>query len=147
VVFLSALNVGLYLLLLNVHRIDPKRYGVSNMNLMKRLGRVIAVFMASLLCFIIYTSAQGTQMMTTKVVFAGVGILCCFIGNYMFSIKPNYFAGFRLPWALESEENWRLTHNLAGKLWFAGGLLIALLAFIHPAYGLFLQSFQETTCE
>lgn len=132
VILLSALNVGIYLLMLNIHRIDPKRYGASNMNRMKRLGHVIVVFMVSLLCYIIYTSVEGTESMSSRAIFAGVGILFCFIGNYMFNIKPNYFAGFRLPWALENEENWRLTHNLAGKLWFAGGLLIALLVFLLP---------------
>ena len=51
----------------------------------------------------------------------------------MHSIKPNYFAGFRMPWTLESEENWKATHMLASKIWFAGGILIAILAlFIKP---------------
>jgi uncharacterized membrane protein len=51
------------------------------------------------------------------------------LGNYMYNIKPNYFAGFRLPWTLESEENWKYTHRLAGRMWFAGGLLLTVLAF------------------
>ncbi|MDQ2752120.1 MAG: SdpI family protein, partial [Bacteroidota bacterium] len=35
------------------------------------------------------------------------------MGNNFYNIKPNYFAGYRLPWTLESEENWRKTHHLA----------------------------------
>ena len=33
----------------------------------------------------------------------------------MHSIKPNYFVGMRLPWTLESEANWRSTHQFASR--------------------------------
>lgn len=65
-------------------------------------------------------------------IFAGVGLLFSFIGNYMHTLKPNYFAGLRLPWTLENEDNWRKTHQLAGKLFFAGGLLIAVICLFTP---------------
>ncbi|HKZ67411.1 MAG TPA: SdpI family protein [Chitinophagaceae bacterium] len=51
----------------------------------------------------------------------------------MHTIKPNYFAGIRVPWTLNNEENWRKTHLLAGKLWFVGGLVIALVCLLLPA--------------
>jgi uncharacterized membrane protein len=50
----------------------------------------------------------------------------------MHNIKPNYFAGFRLPWTLENEDNWRKTHLLGGKLWFVGGLFIAVICLLLP---------------
>jgi uncharacterized membrane protein len=50
----------------------------------------------------------------------------------MQNIKPNYFAGFRLPWTLESESNWRKTHHLAARIWFWGGLLIVLVGVLLP---------------
>ncbi|NCT74478.1 MAG: SdpI family protein [Chitinophagaceae bacterium] len=62
-----------------------------------------------------------------------MGAFWCILGNYMFNLKPNYFAGMRLPWTLHDEENWKETHRLAGKLWFAGGILILLLAFLLPS--------------
>ena len=48
------------------------------------------------------------------------------------NMKPNYFAGFRLPWTLENPENWRKTHQLAGRMWFAGGLLITVTCLFLP---------------
>jgi len=48
----------------------------------------------------------------------------------MHSIKPNYFAGFRLPWALENEDNWRKTHQLASKVWFICGIAMAIISLI-----------------
>jgi uncharacterized membrane protein len=62
-----------------------------------------------------------------------IGLLFAVIGNYMNNIKPNYFAGLRLPWTLSSDHNWRKAHQLAGKLWFWGGLSAAILSLIIPS--------------
>jgi len=132
VVLLTVVNIGVYLLLRNVHKIDPKRYGAENRNRMTRLATVISIFITGILCFILYCSINQTIKPDASLILAAVGVLFCFLGNYMFNIKPNYFAGFRLPWTLENEENWRLTHNLAGKLWFGGGLVMAILALLLP---------------
>lgn len=136
---LTGLNIGLYFLLTNIHRIDPKKkYTEENLPRMKRLAFAICIFMTALACFIIYTSAHATEKINFKIIVAAVGLLFVILGNYMYSIKPNYFAGFRLPWTLENEYNWKQTHLIAGKLWFAGGLLITLIAFLLPESTLFI---------
>ena len=38
--------------------------------------------------------------------------------------------GIKLPWTLASEENWNRTHRLAGHLWVACGILMALLTLL-----------------
>jgi uncharacterized membrane protein len=79
--------------------------------------------------FVIIASSRG-DIDIQRVMFPLMGLLFAFIGNYMNHIKPNYFAGIRLPWTLSSDENWRRTHQLAGKLWFAGGVLIAIAGLV-----------------
>ena len=59
-----------------------------------------------------------------------VGLLVAVLGNYMKTVKPNYFIGIRTPWTLENAEIWNKTHRLGGILWFAGGLLIAVAALL-----------------
>jgi len=54
------------------------------------------------------------------------------LGNYFKVIKQNYFLGIKTPWTLESEEVWKLTHILAGKLWIVGGLLIVISSLVIP---------------
>jgi uncharacterized membrane protein len=54
------------------------------------------------------------------------------LGNYFKVIKQNYFLGIKTPWTLESEEVWKLTHILAGKLWIVGGLLIVIFSLVVP---------------
>ncbi len=54
-------------------------------------------------------------------------------GNYFKVIKPNYFLGIRTPWTLENEIVWKKTHELGGKLWFFGGMILIAFYFLLPA--------------
>lgn len=127
---LAAVSIGVYFLLNNLHRIDPKRKGSDSPSTFSKLAAGIVVFIAAL-NFIIIASARGS-MVLQNFLFPLLGLLFAFLGNYMNHIKPNYFAGIRLPWTLSSDENWRRTHQLAGKLWFAGGLAIAIVSLFLP---------------
>ena len=60
------------------------------------------------------------------IVSAVVGIILAAVGLFLPKFKQNSTAGIRLPWTLNSEENWEKTHRLAGGVWIAGGLLITL---------------------
>jgi uncharacterized membrane protein len=55
----------------------------------------------------------------------------------MHSIKPNYFVGFRLPWTLSDDENWRRTHLLGGKIWFWSGVAFAIVSLLLPVTMIF----------
>ena len=55
-----------------------------------------------------------------------MGLLFAVIGNYLPKTRMNSTMGIKVPWAYSSEANWNATHRFAGKLWMAGGLLIAL---------------------
>lgn len=123
---LAVVSIGVYFLLNNLYRIDPKQKGRQSASAFNKLAVGIVVFIAAL-NFIIILSAKGT-MALQNLLFPLIGLLFAFIGNYMHTIRPNYFAGLRLPWTLSSDENWRRTHQLAGKLWFAGGMLIAIVS-------------------
>jgi uncharacterized membrane protein len=132
IIILTVMNAAVFLLLTNIYRIDPKKYAAENKSRLTKIGFTISVFLSAVLCLIIYTAYRGSFKFNMGFIFAGVGLLFAFIGNYMHNIKPNYFAGFRLPWTLENEENWRKTHLLAGKLWFGGGLFLAVVCLLLP---------------
>ncbi len=127
---IAAVSVGVYFLLANLHRFDPKRKGLPPSATFRRLAFGLVIFMA-VLSIVILSAAKGTVDMQT-LVFPLMGLLFAFLGNYMHNIKPNYFAGIRLPWTLSSDENWRRTHQLAGKLWFAGGVLLVIAGLLLP---------------
>lgn len=124
---LALVSMFVYFLLCNLHRIDPKRRGAQSSSTFSKLAAGLVVFMAALNVIIIESAKDG--LVLQHALFPLLGLLFAFLGNYMYHIKPNYFAGLRLPWTLSSDENWRKTHQLAGKLWFAGGLLLAGSSF------------------
>jgi len=132
-IILIVTNLFIYLMLTNIYRIDPKKQAAENKTRLHRLAFGVVVFMSAVFCMILYSSSHGNIRFSMNLLLAGMGLLFAFIGNYMHNIKPNYFAGFRLPWTLENEENWKKTHALGGKLWFGGGLLLAVTCIFLPA--------------
>lgn len=132
VLLLMGLNVLIYFILTNIYRIDPKKTAAVNKRLLRGIAIAVCVFVTGVLCLIIYSSQPGTSKQSTGLIFSAAGLLFAVIGNYMPNLKPNYFAGLRLPWTLENEENWRKTHRLAGKLFFGVGLLLAVVCLFIP---------------
>jgi uncharacterized membrane protein len=133
VILLSALSLFVYFIFANAYRLDPKKYAAENKSRLQRIGFAVAVFLAALTCMIIYTGINGSSRFDISLILGGVGLLFAIIGNYMPNMKPNYFAGLRLPWTLEDADNWRKTHALAGKLWFGSGLILAAACLIIPS--------------
>lgn len=64
------------------------------------------------------------------------GILFMFIGNYLPKMRQNYTMGIKVKWVYTSEENWNATHRFAGKVWFFGGLVMALGGFLPMSWGI-----------
>lgn len=125
-----AVSLFLYFLLKNIHRIDPKRKNLPSSGF-SRLAFGLVVFMSTLSFLILLSATKGNNLME-NLLFPFMGLLFAFLGNYMVNIKPNYFAGIRLPWTLSNDENWKRTHRLAGKLWFWGGMSLAIISLIIP---------------
>ncbi len=136
--FMTAVSVGTYLLVTNIHKIDPKKNKGQSPELMKKIGFALLIFLSAIQLIIIQASKQG-KFNDPNLIVALTGLFFAVLGNFMHSVKPNYFVGFRLPWTLENEENWRKTHQLVSKLWVAGGVLIAIVALlIHEVYSLII---------
>ena len=90
---------------------------------------LILLFMSVLCMLIIHSSKEGLVGQPTFV-FVSLGLLFTVFGNFFRTIQPNYFLGIRTPWTLKSAIVWKSTHEFAGKLWFVGGLIIALIALL-----------------
>lgn len=132
ILILITVNAVVYLLLPQVYRIDPKRYAAENKDRLFRIAFAVAVFTSAVLCLMIYSSIHGNIKFSMRFILAGVGLMLAVVGNYIYNIKPNYFAGIRLPWTLNDNENWKRTHLLGGKLLFGGGLVIAVICLFAP---------------
>jgi len=107
---------------------DPKK---NNANVVIRLIGLWAI-PASSLIFVPITLFKGLgyDIPITMICSALVGLLILVIGNYLPKSRKSYTVGIRLPWTLDSEENWNSTHRFSGFVWVAGGLVILVDAFI-----------------
>lgn len=132
VFILAGASVFTYTLLRFLPRIDPKKTAKYSAGVFNKLA-VAVVLLLACLNFLIINASQTGIFSFTRVMPALLGVFFIFMGNIMHSIKPNYFAGIRTPWTLESEETWRKTHQLGGKIWFAGGFVMVIAGLLVPS--------------
>ncbi len=128
---LTGSSFFMYLLLKNLPSIDPKRTAASSSQLLSKLSFILVIFFVVLQLLII-NAMRGNLFSVEKLLLPTISIFLSLMGNLMINMKPNYFVGIRVPWTLENEDNWRKTHRLGGKLWFAGGLIAAVFTIILP---------------
>jgi uncharacterized membrane protein len=121
-----------YLLLKFLPAIDPKKQVKVGEETFRKIGFAVVLFLSALNVAIIFATVHRGFAIDKLILPLG-GLFFAFMGNMMNSIKPNYFAGIRTPWTLESEDTWRVTHRLAGKLWFIGGIIITVATLVLPA--------------
>ena len=126
---------GLPLILLAVHWLcalatfyaDPKKQNHSDKIL--HLVLWITPVLSLLLHSFVYAAALGMAVDMNMMMPIFLGLLFTVIGNYLPKCKQNYTIGIKIPWTLDSEENWNKTHRFAGILWVIGGLTVLVLGF------------------
>lgn len=129
--FLSVIGLFTYFLLANIHKIDPKRSAAQSQETLQKLALATTLLMGLIGLMIVRSAITG--QISGQIIFTILGLFLAYLGNLMHSVKPNYFVGFRLPWTLENEENWRKTHRMGSKIWVLGGVCIAVSSLFLPA--------------
>ena len=122
--------VGLFVFILisNLKSFDPKRYKAADDGLYKKFALFTVAFL-SLISFIIIFSASNHSIAIGKLLLPALGL---------------FFAGFKLPWTLENEDNWNETHKVAGKIWMYGGIAQVIAALLIPNMAGFIVFFSIT---
>jgi len=124
----GALGIGIYLLMLVIPFLDPKRKLQQMGDKYYTFRFMLTAFFSIFATYILYITSTGS-MRNPNMFIALIGILFALLGNYFQTVRPNYFIGIRTPWTLENETVWKKTHRLGGRIWMAGGILIALVCF------------------
>ena len=97
-----------------------------------RAIRILIHTLLSVIYFIAIQSALNESDFSGKWVLILILLFLAFMGNYMKNIKSNFFIGIRTPWTLDNKEVWKKTHELAGKVWFYTGLIVAIVLLFLP---------------
>jgi immunity protein, SdpI family len=137
---LTGTSMLVYLILRFIPSIDPKKQAKYSATTFNKIAIALVLLFCLINCFMIHAAKTGTFGMGGFLPVV-LGIFFAFLGNLLHSIKPNYFAGIRTPWTLENPETWRKTHQLGGKLWFIGGIMIAVEGFLLPPKPAFFVMF------
>lgn len=118
-----------YIIFLVVPKIDPKNRLNKMGNKLQTIKFLLTTLMSILALFIIYT-AKNESFTNPNYMVLIIGVLYIVLGNYFKTLKANYFIGIRTPWTLEKETVWKKTHELGGKLWFIGGIIVVIASLI-----------------
>lgn len=78
----------------------------------------------------VYAVALGMDIHPDFFISAVIGLMFIILGNYLPKCRQNNTIGIKISWTLNNEENWNLTHRLAGKLWVAGGVILLFAALL-----------------
>lgn len=106
---------------------DPKKANHSDKVI--HLVLWIIPILSVVLFTITYAVALGKNVRIELVMPVVIGLIFTIVGNYLPKCKQNYTIGIKIPWTLNSEENWNRTHRFAGRLWTVCGLVIILTGF------------------
>ena len=106
---------------------DPKKNHHSEkvLQLIFWMIPIISVVMHA----VVYAVSLGKEVNVNLVVPALVGLILTIVGNYLPKCQQNYTIGIKIPWTLNSEENWNSTHRFAGRIWVVCGLIITFSGF------------------
>ena len=140
---MSVVGLFVFFILSNIKSLDPKRYKEQDDSMYKKFALFTVAFLSLISCIIIFSSSNQS-IDIGKLLLPALGLSFAGFGWYMPKIHQNYFAGFKLPWTLENEDNWNETHKLAGRIWIYGGLSQAIAALLLPNEAGFIVFFSIT---
>ena len=116
---LAVFGLPFFLLLVHLFVIfmigrDPKNR-TMNEKMVKVIYWLIPIVSLSVF-YLIYNKALGSTTNPSVFVSVLLGLIFVIMGNYMPKLKVNHTVGIRLPWTLQSEDNWHKTHPLGREV-------------------------------
>ena len=123
---LDLLPLGLLALFYALPKIDPRGKAYERMG--SFYTGFVTLFTVFLICMTWTTELTVFGIIPQNEspigIFTGVtvGIGLMLLGNYLPKVKRNYSFGCKTPWALDNDQNWRLTHRFGGVAMVLAGL-------------------------
>lgn len=110
-------------------KFSPEKFSMPNSRM--ALNRILfgtgLLFTALHLGLMLEPSSKGSL---EKFLCFGMALFMIVAGNVMGKTERNFFIGIRLPWTINSEQNWRATHRFAGKLMVIFGVALFAVSFV-----------------
>ncbi|NMB48699.1 SdpI family protein [Candidatus Kuenenbacteria bacterium] len=136
--FFPLLNLAIYLLMLYIPYLDPKKSNYEKFHTAYHAVKAVLVIFLTLIYFVVSLNALGYAVPVNLVVPLGIGILFIIIGYYLDRVKQNWFMGIRTPWAMSSETVWQKTHHFGSRIFMLSGFLLMIASFLSQWFWAFL---------
>ena len=124
---IPAVMVGLFILCAGLLEVDPKKRGMDGR--LKAITRWVIPILSVFIQCVTISFALDSSINLTRFIPVLIGILFVLMGNYLPKCRQNYTMGIKLPWTLNSEENWDRTHRFGGKMFVISGLCMIVASF------------------
>lgn len=124
---IPGLNIVFYFLFLIIPRLDPRKENYKLFAGSYNVLRFAIHTMIMLLFFVIALVSLGVELNVGMVVIYLTLVLFLVIGNWLSTLRSNFFVGLRTPWTLENSEVWVKTHRLMARVWVVATLAVMAL--------------------
>jgi uncharacterized membrane protein len=123
---------GILLLFAVLPWLSPKHFEVDSFRSTYLYIMVIVLAVMTYAHALILAAGLSWKIDVGRAIEGGVCLLIALTGNVLGKVRRNFYVGIRTPWTIANEHVWNVTHRLAAKTFFAGGL-VGLLAVILSA--------------
>lgn len=123
VLFFPLMAAGVYVLLLYLPVLDPRRANYSRFAPTMRLFRWTLVVSMTAIQWVSLAPGLGLPVDPSRWVRVLVGALFAVLGNSLGQLRSSYFVGIRTPWTLADDRVWQRTHRIGGRLLVVAGLV------------------------
>ena len=130
--FIAALPLFIIGILRIAQKIDPKQNLKRIRGKMPTIELIVTGFISAISLYAIFSALRSTSSISFLMLLFGMFFMI--LGNYMQTIRPNYFIGIRTPWTLQNDEVWKITHRFTGRLWMLGGALIVIFSLVNVGW-------------
>jgi len=103
---------------LGPHRANFERFRITY----GRIGVTVLGTLATIHGILMFKALGADFNVGSAVCMVG-GVVVALLGNWMGKLRRNFYVGIRTPWTLASEDVWRRTHRLGGKLMVVAGVI------------------------
>lgn len=138
--WLSLLPIAIYLMMVYLPRIDPRREAYLKHQKAYEVTQVLIVIFMIVIHWVSILYSRGMAMNISFIVLSGIGIMFIVMGNYMTQIRSNFFFGIKTPWTLSSDHVWRKTHRLGGYLFMGAGMVSIMAGFLGSRIGFIMMT-------
>ncbi len=119
-------TLGTSLLLLVLPRIAPRSLPLARFRGTFDVIRTAVVGFLFFNTLLALAAGAGFRVPIERAVPLAVGVLFIVLGAVLGKVTRNWFVGIRTPWTLASDEVWRRTHRLGGRVFVLAGLAMAI---------------------